>query len=88
MKSKVKQLTNSKLFLEQLGWFSTGLFLLSYSLASVGFVAADSLTYQGLNIGGALGYSFYAHKRKIYPSLFANLVWAAVGLYALIVVVL
>ena len=88
MKHKVKKITSHRLFLEQIGWYCTALFLLAYFLASTGAVTGEDLSYQLLNLTGAVGYSYYAHKKRVYPSLFANVVWALVGAYAVITILL
>ena len=71
-------------FLEHIGWYSTAVFLLAYFLASSKIITADSLIYQGLNLTGALGYSYFAYRRKVYQSLFANMIWAIIGVVAII----
>ncbi len=80
MKNKVRKITSHRLFLEHLGWYCTALFLAAYFMVSTGILEANSITYQLLNITGAIGYVYYAHKKQVYPSVFANSIWAIVGL--------
>ncbi len=87
MRSLARKITGHRLFLEHLGWYCTAVFLAAYFMASAGIVSANSLIYQLLNLSGALGYTYYAHKKKVYPSVFANLIWALVGAFAVISIV-
>ena len=87
MKTLARKITIQRPTLEHLGWYCTVMFLLAYVLASTGVAPANSLMYQLLNIFAASGYAFYAHKRKVYPSVFANIIWALVGAYAVATIV-
>lgn len=82
----MKKFTTHERYLEHIGWYSTGVFLLAYLLASSKVIAADSLIYQILNLTGALGYSYFAYRRKVYQSLLANSIWAGIGIVAIIAI--
>ena len=87
MRNLTRKITSHRPTLERLGWYCTALFLSAYFLASAGLVDAGSLLYQMMNLFGAIGYAYYAHKKKVYPSLFANAVWALIGVFTILSIV-
>lgn len=72
------------LFVDLLGWIGALCLLAGYGLVSRGRVEGDSLAFQSLNVGGAGILSVNTVYYGAYPATFLNLVWVAIGLYALV----
>jgi hypothetical protein len=70
-------------FIEIVGWTGAALVLVGYALVSTNRVRAQSWTYQGLNIGGALGLVVNSWWYGAIPSVVVNLIWMGIGVYAL-----
>lgn len=68
---------------EILGWLGALSILVAYGLSSLGKIEAQSYTFQILNFFGAFGMVVNARVNKAYPSYVLNLIWMAIGLYAL-----
>ena len=58
------------------------LILAAYALLSAGKLRAESLTYQLMNILGAAGFVVNSGWYGALPSAAMNLVWMAIGVYA------
>lgn len=67
-----------------IGWLSAGLILSAYFLLTAGKLAAKSATYQWMNVCGALGFIVNSGWNGAVPSATLNVVWAAIGIVALI----
>jgi hypothetical protein len=68
---------------EVIGWAGAGLFIVAYFFLSIKRLKPDRLVYQLLNITGGICLvvnSFHTHD---YPSVFTNLIWAGIGLFAI-----
>lgn len=87
-RTRAKKLARHYTSLEQLGWYCTALFLGAYFLVSAGIISSGSIFYQLLNLAGASGYSYYAYRRKVYPSVLANTIWALIGIVAITTILL
>ncbi len=66
------------------GWYGVVVILLAYTLNSFSIMNSDSLTYQLLNLSGALGIMVEAASKKDKQPVVLNVVWAAVALIAII----
>ncbi|MCM2325446.1 MAG: hypothetical protein NDI94_03205 [Candidatus Woesearchaeota archaeon] len=73
-----------QLYFEILGWFGTIMVLGGYALASFGWISAESVLFQVMNILGSFGLLAIALSRKVYQSVVVNVVWATIGIVALI----
>ncbi|HYB32618.1 MAG TPA: hypothetical protein VED45_04225 [Steroidobacteraceae bacterium] len=71
-----------KLAVEIIGWTGAVLILAAYALLSAGKLRAESLTYQLMNILGAAGFVVNSGWYGALPSAAMNLVWMAIGVYA------
>jgi hypothetical protein len=69
---------------EIVGWVGAGLILLAYLLLSAGRLEARSVTYQGLNLVGAIAFVINSGWNGAIPSAALNVVWAAIALFALV----
>jgi hypothetical protein len=65
------------------GWAAALLILGAYSLLSFGKIQARSSVYQWMNILGAIGFVINCTWNGAWPSVALNVVWMAIGLYAL-----
>jgi hypothetical protein len=70
--------------LEILGWFGGLVLILAYALNSTNVIDSQTLTYQGLNLTGSLALAYYTFRKKAYPNVALNLIWAGVGVFAIV----
>jgi hypothetical protein len=66
------------------GWYGVVALLLAYALVSFNVLAANSFSYQILNITGALGITFEAFYKKDNPAAYLNLAWVIIGVVVVI----
>ena len=71
------------MIVEIIGWAAAVLILASYVLLSLGRLEAQSIAYQGMNIGGAAGFIVNSGYNGAIPSAVLNIVWMGIGLFAL-----
>jgi hypothetical protein len=72
-----------KLAVEVIGWTGALLILGAYALLSAGKLKARSLGYHLMNIVGAVGFVVNSGWNGALPSAALNVVWIAIGIYAL-----
>lgn len=70
--------------IEAFGWYGTVAILGTYALISFGAMSVDSFTYQALNVTGAIGVMIVAYRKSVYQSAIINLIWAIIGLAAIV----
>ena len=68
---------------EVAGWIGASLILLGYALISAGRVSGQSPAYQWINIVGAAGFTINGWWHGALPSAALNIVWMAIGAFAL-----
>jgi hypothetical protein len=59
------------------------LILGAYALLTAGRIAARSVSYQGMNVVGALGFIANGWWHGALPSAVLNVIWAGIGIVAL-----
>ncbi len=69
--------------IEAIGWIGALLVLLAYGLVSTDRVSSRSLSYQAMNIGGAVGLVINSAWNGAIPSAVVNAIWIGIGAYAL-----
>ena len=69
---------------ELFGWYGTVAILSAYALLSFKVIKSDSLTYQLLNLTGALGIVAISFVKKVRQPGVLNLVWALIALIAIV----
>jgi hypothetical protein len=69
--------------IEVIGWAGALLVLVAYGLVSAERLSSRSMTYQTLNIGGAIGLVINSAWNGAIPSAILNLIWIGIGGYAL-----
>ncbi|GAB4050383.1 CBU_0592 family membrane protein [Catellatospora paridis] len=70
------------LWIEVVGWSGAVVLLMAYGLLSTGRIAAG-LTYQLLNLAGAILLAVNAVFHRALPSAAVNVVWLVIGVAAL-----
>ena len=75
------------LIFDTLGWIGAFLLLLAYAMVSFRKLAADSLTYQGLNVAASILLAVNTIYHGAYPSSFVNIVWTLIAVFAILTVV-
>ncbi|MDD5726917.1 MAG: CBU_0592 family membrane protein [Patescibacteria group bacterium] len=66
------------------GWYGMAAILLAYALVSFGTLKPDSLTYQLLNLSGALGILVISLLKRAFQPAALNIVWAIIAVVAVI----
>lgn len=85
MEHKTKTFDNTySMVAEIAGWYGTFIILLAYGLVSFSLITGDSLIYQLMNITGSIGLLLIALVKKVYQSVTINIIWAVIGLVALV----
>ncbi|MEI8129877.1 MAG: hypothetical protein WCG55_00015 [bacterium] len=69
---------------ETAGWIGTGLVVLAYVLVSTKRVHGTSVSYQLLNLFGAIGVGANVLYQHAIPSFVLQAIWACIALFALI----
>jgi hypothetical protein len=72
-----------KSFIDVAGWSAALLILTAYGLLSFGKIQPRSWVYQVMNIAGAVGFIINCAWNGAWPSVALNVVWLAIGFYAL-----
>lgn len=75
-------------FLEVFGWYGTVAIFGAYGLNSFGFIAANTLTYQLLNLTGAIGIVLISLYKKAYQPGVLNIIWSIIAIVALVRIIL
>ncbi|MFA6432708.1 MAG: hypothetical protein WCV82_02725 [Candidatus Paceibacterota bacterium] len=70
--------------IEIFGWYGTCAIMLAYALVSFSVVTSDSVSYQILNLTGALGIVTVSFHKKDYQPGVLNIVWFVVALIAIV----
>jgi predicted membrane metal-binding protein len=69
---------------EVLGWYGVIAILLAYALLSLDFVESQSLSYQMLNLTGAIGVMIDAIADHDAQPVVLNVIWAAIAVLAIV----
>lgn len=71
------------IFITVIGWTGALSNVTAYALVTAKRITPDSLSFQGLNIFGAALLSVSASVYGAWPSAVVNVIWVAIGSYAL-----
>jgi di/tricarboxylate transporter len=66
-----------------MGWSGAMAVLCAYAALSMKKIEADSYSYHLLNLFGGLFLAVYAVAKSAFASTFINIIWSAIGIYAL-----
>jgi hypothetical protein len=72
-----------KITVEIIGWAAAAMMLTAYVLLTMGKLSARSKVYHWLNVLSGLGIILNSGWNGAYPSVFINVVWAAIGLFGI-----
>jgi hypothetical protein len=75
-------MTAEQLAVEIVGWAGAVLILLAYLLLSAGKFTGQSLTYQAMNVLGAVGFVINGWWHRALPSAVLNILWLGIGVFA------
>lgn len=70
--------------IEIIGWYGAIALLGAYTLVSFSLVKSDSLSYQLLNLTGAIGIAWVSIYKKAFQPGVLNIIWAIIALIAII----
>ena len=73
---------------EIVGWYGAVALIGAYALNSFGLLPAGGITYQMLNVTGAIGIVYISMKKRAYQPAALNAIWTVIGIVALVRVVL
>jgi hypothetical protein len=73
-----------KLLVEIAGWIAAVLILTAYGLLSAGKMTGKSVSYQLMNIVGAIGFVINTGYNGAIPSAVLNVIWVGIGVWALV----
>ncbi len=73
-----------KVAIEIIGWVSAVLILVAYGLLSAGKLTGKSVSYQVMNVVGALGFIVNSGYNGAIPSAALNVIWVGIGAFALV----
>ena len=65
------------------GWIAAVLILTAYGLLSAGKLTGKSVSYQVMNIVGAIGFVINTGYNGAFPSAVLNVIWVGIGVWAL-----
>ena len=74
---------SSSMVVDSLGWVGAACVLLPYALVSTGRLTGTSRTFVILNIAGGVLLFVNTWYHQAYPSAVVNVIWTAIGLYAI-----
>jgi hypothetical protein len=69
--------------IEVVGWIGAVLILVAYGLLSMGKLSGKSVSYQVMNVVGALGFVLNSGYNGAIPSAALNVIWVGIGVFAL-----
>ena len=72
------------ILIDVLGWAGMIFIVGAYALLSAGKLAANSNTYQFMNMAGAAGFIVNSGAKGAYPSAVLNVIWIGISIYALV----
>ena len=70
--------------IEIAGWIAAVLILTAYGLLSAGKLTGKSVSYQVMNIVGAIGFVINTGYNGAIPSAVLNVIWVGIGVWALV----
>ena len=76
-------MTITEILIEAAGWSGAVLILGAYILLSLGRLQGNSPAYQWANVIGAAGFILNSGYHGAIPSVAINILWVAIGVFAL-----
>ena len=72
------------MIIDLLGWLGAFLILLAYYLVSSKKVTGDSMSYQMINLLGAIALMINTYAKGAIPSAVLNIIWSAIAIRSLL----
>ncbi len=79
---------NKTVAIEIFGWYGAVGLLAAYTLSSFNILSSESILYQIINVTAALGIVVVSFHKNNYQPGVLNIVWAVVGIVALVKILL
>lgn len=70
---------NTTIFIDLIGWAGAALVLIAYGLLSIEWMTGNSISYQTLNVAGALLLVVNSYYLGAYPSVGVNAAWVGIA---------
>ena len=70
-----------------IGWFGAVATLSAYFLVSFELVKPKDLSYQILNLAGAIGLGIICYFKKTYQPMTVNIIWGIIAVLAIIIII-
>jgi hypothetical protein len=77
-------MSKKQIFIEVVGWYGAAGLLSAYLLSSFGIMHPDEAWYQILNVTAALGIVVVSLSKKNYQPAVLDIIWATIGIIALV----
>ena len=77
-------MNKAEILCEALGWVGTITFVVAYYGVSFGKLKADSLTYQLMNLFGAIAVGFSVFVKQAWPAFALEIIWGGIALATLL----
>jgi hypothetical protein len=77
-------MTRIELTINVFGWIGSLAVILAYTLISFNKLESKSISYQVLNLAGAVGLMLNTFYHGAYPSAFVNSIWLLIAAIALV----
>lgn len=71
-------------FAEFCGWYGMVALIVAYFLVSFGIINGEGLIFQLMNLTGGIGLLIVAASKGVLQSVILNFFWAAIGLIAIV----
>ncbi len=78
------RLSRTQLLAEIAGWYGTAAILLAYILVSFNAISGNDITFQLLNLTGAIGFIIIASYKKVKQTVVLNAFWGAIAVVAIL----
>lgn len=79
-----QKMTTKQLTAEVAGWYGTFAILTAYILVSFNVITGDGLTFQLLNLTGAIGIIAIAAYKGLTQSIVLNVFWGIIAVVAIV----
>lgn len=73
---------------ELAGWYGMIALIVAYGLVSFSVIPGDGIMYQLLNLTGGIGLIIVAASKGVVQSVLLNVFWAAIGIIAILRIIL
>lgn len=75
-------------FFELFAWYGVVAILVAYALVSFDVLESDSITFQMMNLTGALGIAAVSLLKRVFQSVVLNVIWSLIALVAILNIII